>query len=180
MDHDLSISRSTSTTSSLDPYYFGIRSPSDSPIPPLPTSHILPSSTPEQPPVQDPVTPARDPATIDRRGLVGVGELMTPRWTRTEHNGDLMTTDDADQNGEFEVIVPDVTPDDEPDSPWTIEAIDSEGSDGEEVGSLIMACCCFPNTYYRCWMLISSPLPFALGLQSQMKVEEKRYCIPAI
>lgn len=147
MDHGLSISRSASTTSSLDPYYFGIRSPSDSPVPPLPTSYVLPSSTPDQSPGQDPVTPARDPATIDRRGLVGVGELTTPRWTRTEHHGDVITPDDAEQNGEFEVIVPEVTPDDEPDSPWTIEAIDSGGSDREEVGSLITAYCCFPNTY---------------------------------
>ena len=30
----------------------------------------------------EPVTPGRDPANIDRRGLVGVGELATPRWTR--------------------------------------------------------------------------------------------------
>jgi dual specificity tyrosine-phosphorylation-regulated kinase 2/3/4 len=134
MDHDLPISRSTSTTSSLDPYYFGIRSPSDSPLPPMPTCLIHPSSTPDQRPVQDPVTPARDPATIDRRGLVGVGELTTPRWTRTEHRGDMETPDNAEENGEFEVLVPRVTPDDEPDSPWTIEAVDSESSEKEEVG----------------------------------------------
>lgn len=31
----------------------------------------------------DPQTPARDPAAIDRRGLVGVGELTTPRWVQS-------------------------------------------------------------------------------------------------
>lgn len=138
MDHDLSVSRSTSTTSSLDPYYFGIRSPSDSPVPPLPTGLIQLSSTPEQRQVQGPVTPARDPATIDRRGLVGVGELTTPRWTRTEHHNDLETTDDIEENGEFDIFVPDVTPDDDPDSPWTIEAVDSEASEKEEVCFLIL------------------------------------------
>jgi dual specificity tyrosine-phosphorylation-regulated kinase 2/3/4 len=139
MDHDLSISRSASTTSSLDPYYFGIRSPSDSPVPPLPTGLVHISSTPEQRPAQDPVTPAKDPATIDRRGLVGVGELMTPRWTRTEHNSDVETPSNTEENGEFDVLVSEGTHDDAPDSPWTIEAVDSEMSDKEEeeVGLLV-------------------------------------------
>lgn len=135
MDHDLSISRSASTTSSLDPYYFGITSPTDSPVPPLPTLIHL-SSTPDQQPVQDPVTPAKDPATIDRRGLVGVGELTTPRWTRAEYYGGLETPDNADRDAEFQVLIPQVTPDDEPDSPWTIEAVDSEASENEEVSDV--------------------------------------------
>lgn len=83
----ISLSRSTSATSSLDPYYFGA---SESPAPPLPL----------------PATPARD---IDRRGLVGVGELTTPRWTRTDNE------------------------EEEPDSPWTIEAVDGEDSEKEQV-----------------------------------------------
>jgi dual specificity tyrosine-phosphorylation-regulated kinase 2/3/4 len=136
MDHDIPISRSTSTTSSLDPYYFGIRSPSDSPVPPLPTCLIYPSSTSGQHPAQDPVTPARDPASIDRRGLVGVGELTTPRWARTEHHDDLEIPDNTEEIRGFEVLMPEVAPDDQPDSPWTIEAVDSESSEKEEVGSI--------------------------------------------
>jgi dual specificity tyrosine-phosphorylation-regulated kinase 2/3/4 len=140
MDHDLSVSRSASTTSSLDPYYFGIRSPSDSPVPPLPTASVhISSTTPEQRSAQDPVTPAKDPATIDRRGLVGVGELTTPRWSRTEHNSDVETPSNAEEIGEFDVLVLEGTHDDAPDSPWTIEAVDGEVSDKEEeVGFLVM------------------------------------------
>ena len=72
--------------------------------------------------VTEPITPARDPASIDRRGLVGVGELATPRWTRAPRVDD----DDEDQvdltlnnpNGDYEQ--------DDPESPWTIEARDGE------------------------------------------------------
>jgi len=157
MDHDPSISRSTSTTSSLDPYYFGIRSPSDSPVPPLPTGLIHLSSTPDQRPVQDPVTPARDPAAIDRRGLVGVGELATPRWTRIEYRSDLETPDNADEGAEFDVLAAEVTQDDEPDSPWTIEAVDSEASEKEDVRSLIMIC----------WYFVKSPFVSLSGVGYQ-------------
>ncbi|KAK0445384.1 hypothetical protein EV421DRAFT_1890266 [Armillaria borealis] len=88
MDSDYPASRSTSTTSSLDPYYFGLQSGSDSPYPPpLPTAPSL-RATPESRPVTEPVTPARDPANIDRRGLVGVGELATPRWTRSNNGSE--------------------------------------------------------------------------------------------
>lgn len=80
--------------SPLDPYYFGLQSPALSPLPPLPPPPDIPPSTPDLPP-------------LDRRTLVGVGELTTPRWDRE----------------------PDV-----PDSPWTIEAVDGELSDHEEVG----------------------------------------------
>ena len=37
----------------------------------------------------EPVTPGRDPAAIDRRTLVGVGELATPRWARGARNDDF-------------------------------------------------------------------------------------------
>lgn len=133
-DLEQPISRSTSTMSGLDPYYFGIQSPSDSPVPPLPTSTAQPSSTPEHRLAFEPVTPARDPAAIDRRGLVGVGELATPRWTRAiEYTGQ----DDPDvhlevEKGDCEEVVIDEAEEDEPDSPWTIEAVDGESWEREE------------------------------------------------
>ena len=124
------ISRSTSTMSGLDPYYFGLQSPSDSPVPPLPIS------TPEHRLAFEPVTPARDPAAIDRRGLVGVGELATPRWTRaTEYTGqddpDAHLEVEKDDCEEEEVVIDDAE-EDEPDSPWTIEAVDGESWEKEE------------------------------------------------
>ncbi|KAJ7470446.1 CMGC/DYRK/DYRK2 protein kinase [Mycena latifolia] len=123
--------RSASTTSSLDPYYFGI---SDSPVPPLPTASINLSTTPEQLHTSEPVTPARDPAMIDRRGLVGVGELTTPRWTRAGHNKEDTVTPVLDPLGEsFEDVGPEDDRPDAPDSPWTIEAVDGEMSEREEV-----------------------------------------------
>jgi len=79
--------------------------------------------------VTEPVTPARDPASIDRRGLVGVGELATPRWTRAprvdddEDQVDLTLSND---NGDYEQ--------DDPDSPWTIEARDGETESVGHVG----------------------------------------------
>lgn len=139
------ISRSASATSSLDPYYFGVQSPSDSPIPPLPTTPMMISTTPEQRPMSDPVTPGKDPATIDRRGLVGVGELTTPRWTRPdryqEQESPFPQIDSPDDG--FDVVVPgDIENDDSPDSPWTIEAIDGESSGKDEVCNFIN------NLYY--------------------------------
>ena len=121
------ISRSASATSSLDPYYFGLRSPSDSPPPPLPVA-VHKSATPETHLIHDPVTPAKDPSTIDRRGLVGVGELSTPRWTRLERASTESHDDDGD---DFEVVHPENTEKDGPDSPWTIEAIDGESGEDE-------------------------------------------------
>ncbi|KAJ7702473.1 hypothetical protein B0H17DRAFT_1327388 [Mycena rosella] len=107
--------RSTSATSSLDPYYFGL---SDSPVPPLPTGSIHLSTTPDQLHTNDPVTPARDPALIDRRGLVGVGHKH-PR------PGPLGES--------FEEMGPEEDRPDAPDSPWTIEAVDGEMSEREEL-----------------------------------------------
>ncbi|KAJ7684810.1 CMGC/DYRK/DYRK2 protein kinase [Mycena polygramma] len=125
--------RSASATSSLDPYYFGL---SDSPVPPLPTGALHLSTTPDQLHLSpsDPVTPARDPAMIDRRGLVGVGELMTPRWTRASHNKeDTITPVLAPLGESFEDVPPEDDRPDAPDSPWTIEAVDGEMSEREEL-----------------------------------------------
>lgn len=92
--------------------------------------------------VAEPVTPARDPASIDRRGLVGVGELATPRWTRAprvdddEDQVDLtLNNDDGDYEQE------------DPDSPWTIEARDGETESMDQVGhtSSTTLCHTYPN-----------------------------------
>ncbi|TFK42822.1 hypothetical protein BDQ12DRAFT_662973 [Crucibulum laeve] len=132
-DQEHPVSRSASATSSLDPYYFGIQSPSESPVPPLPNQSTHLSTTPDQQQVNDPVTPARNPAAIDRRGLVGVGELATPRWTRTE-TAEVDTPDFDPDDRVYDVVLPeDGDEEDAPDSPWTIEAIDGESSEKEEV-----------------------------------------------
>jgi dual specificity tyrosine-phosphorylation-regulated kinase 2/3/4 len=134
MEQEYIVSRSNSATSSLDPYYFGIQSPSDSPVSPLANGPIHLSTTPDQRVMNDPITPARDAAMIDRRGLVGVGELTTPRWTRAERTSQ---EESPDQEEGFEVVVPeDIGDEDEPDSPWTIEAVDGESSDKEEVSEI--------------------------------------------
>lgn len=117
-------SRSTSATSSLDPYYFSVHSPSASPVRPLPDPPH-PSKTPETRPVTlDPVTPNRDPSKIDRRVLHGLGELATPRWTRSIANreDDFYTLD----QDELEPPLPEEPEDVDSDSPWTIEAVDGE------------------------------------------------------
>ncbi|KAG6811482.1 hypothetical protein H0H92_007174, partial [Tricholoma furcatifolium] len=130
---DKSLSRSTSVTSTLDPYYFGIRSPTDSPVPPLPTAPIGLSTTPELRNIIEPVTPARDPAAIDRRGLVGVGELATPRWTRSEDQQPVPPVPETPKEvEEYEVVPPADVEEDVPDSPWTIEAVDGELSEKED------------------------------------------------
>lgn len=97
----------------------------------------LSSITPDHSVPNEPVTPVRNPAMIDRRGLIGVGELTTPRWARTEADNepDLPT-----QGGELEgydVIVSDDVEEDQPDSPWTIEAVDGESSEKEEKEEVI-------------------------------------------
>jgi len=130
------ISRSTSATSSLDPYYFGLQSESESPMPPLPPAPLYLSTTPDHPPLHEPVTPMRNPAAIDRRGLVGVGELATPRWAREDSSHELESASDIEG---YDVVVPNNPEDeeDQPDSPWTIEAIDGESSDKEEVRAIL-------------------------------------------
>ena len=129
------VSRPGSSTSSLDPYYFGIQSPSDSPPQQEPT--IL-STTPEtRVPGNSfaPLTPVRDPANIDRKGLVGVGELATPRWgklVRRASDDDDNALDVLQEEDSAEVVIPNVEPDG-PDSPWTIEAVDGELDDQDQV-----------------------------------------------
>ena len=74
------------------------------------------------------MTPVRDPANIDRQGLVGVGELATPRWGklfRRPSDDDNAALDILQEEDSAEVVVPNVEPDG-PDSPWTIEAVDGE------------------------------------------------------
>ncbi|KAJ3990107.1 hypothetical protein F5890DRAFT_881075 [Lentinula detonsa] len=136
-DLDYPQSRAGSATSSLDPYYFGIRSPSDSPVPPLPTSGAFTSRTPDRSPLQEPYTPAKDPSSIDRRGLVGVGELTTPRWTRTEQAGEWRPAS-VDESDNYQIVAPEneVDEQDMPDSPWTIEAVDGETSEREDLVEL--------------------------------------------
>lgn len=140
---DQEVPRSASATSSLDPYYFSVHSPSESPVPPLPSTRNLPK-TPEMRSANEPVTPGKDPAAIDRRGLVGVGELTTPRWARGERHHDIEIderVDEADEGDLGEDI--DVAPVEEdverdlPDSPWTIEAIDGEQDERDEVRVVI-------------------------------------------
>ncbi|PFH47681.1 hypothetical protein AMATHDRAFT_77088 [Amanita thiersii Skay4041] len=129
---DPTLSRSASVTSSLDPYYFGSQSPSLSPVPPLPPVPGVLSPTPDYLSSAEPITPAKNPASIDRRGLVGVGELTTPRWVRTEQEDDNPLLGDKES---YEVVASEVEGD-EPDSPWTIEAVDGESSEKDELVDL--------------------------------------------
>lgn len=133
LERDQTTSRSASTTSSLDPYYFGAQSEYDSPLPPMPPVPAYLSTTPDPPLLLEPVTPARNPAAIDRRGLVGVGELATPRWAREERTSDHEELPSDYEIEGYEIVVPDEIEDDQPDSPWTIEAVDGEMSEREEV-----------------------------------------------
>ncbi|KAG2149278.1 hypothetical protein DEU56DRAFT_781420 [Suillus clintonianus] len=138
MDTDPEIlSRSGSVLSSLDPYYFGIQTPGDSPAPQLPEPGF-PPMTPETRTPNEPVTPGRDPANIDRMGLVGVGELATPRWGKIQRRTHDEDTDSHDEQVHDHVLeedtnelVIDEVEKDGPDSPWTIEAVDGE-SDGKD------------------------------------------------
>ncbi|CDO74724.1 hypothetical protein BN946_scf184593.g6 [Trametes cinnabarina] len=127
--------RPASATSSLDPYYFGVHSPSESPLPPVP-------SLPKTPELHsylhhDPVTPGRDPASIDRRMLVGVGELATPRWARGARNDDFeFVAQERVEEVREENLEEDRHEDqerDHPDSPWTIEAVDGEQDEKDEL-----------------------------------------------
>ncbi|KAF8163096.1 hypothetical protein B0H34DRAFT_307783 [Crassisporium funariophilum] len=137
MDAEQSFSRSASATSSLDPYYFGIQSESESPLPPMPPPPIYLSTTPDHSNLPlEPVTPARNPAMIDRRGLVGVGELTTPRWARSEQDTDPNPSTSEPELEGYDVIVSEDVEQDLPDSPWTIEAVDGEVSEREDVSNM--------------------------------------------
>lgn len=138
-DVETDVPRSASATSSLDPYYFGVHTPSESPIPPVPPVPSVPK-TPEMR-HYEPVTPGRDPAAIDRRILVGVGELATPRWARGVRNDEyeFATQERVDEVNEEELIeVGGLEDERNSDSPWTIEAIDGEQDDKTEVRTLIL------------------------------------------
>jgi len=92
-----------------------VQSPSESPIPSLPVLHSIPK-TPEMRTVHEPVTPGRDPAAIDRRGLVGVGELATPRWVRGPRRDEVEIDEQLDEVEEEPSLVEDgVVMVDEPD-----------------------------------------------------------------
>ncbi|KAH8108495.1 hypothetical protein DFH11DRAFT_1633216 [Phellopilus nigrolimitatus] len=131
---DSDFPRSTSATSSLDPYYFSVPSRNDSPVPPLPDGN----GEPELRLFRDPVTPARDPASIDRNGLFGVGELLTPRWPnafppfRNEDDLTLALAGDSEDGKPLAEDVKDASDDDDRDSPWTIEAVDGEPEQFED------------------------------------------------
>ncbi|KAI5124025.1 hypothetical protein M0805_003856 [Coniferiporia weirii] len=131
--------RSTSATSSLDPYYFSVPSQDESPIPPLPENDGEESRL-----FQEPLTPVRDPSLIDRNGLVGVGELLTPRWpmvsTCVQRDPAAAVADDTEEDMGRSGNYGKDTSDDDDDrgSPWTIEAIDGEPEDfltHSEIGS---------------------------------------------
>ncbi|KAF9001996.1 hypothetical protein BDQ17DRAFT_1281080 [Cyathus striatus] len=132
-EQDVSQSRPSSATSSLDPYYFGIQSPSDSPVPPLPTQPSGLNTTPDHNQTNEPVTPARNPAAIDRRGLVGVGELATPRWALSDKASDSEQMGQLPDTESYHPASPQEGDYDLPDSPWTIEAVDGESSGKEEI-----------------------------------------------
>jgi hypothetical protein len=180
-DHDQSTSRAASATSSLDPYYFGIQTPYDAEsVPPLPSVPSSPKEMSSSQFFREPVTPARDPANIDRRALHGLGELATPRWTRPEHSANV--EDNEPLISPQEAVSKDDTDEDEPDSPWTIEAVDGESSERDEVSTL-------PFHLKHLLTVISTRIPnlnrkfqhalFALGLLLQKKAEVKRYYILA-
>ncbi|KAF8507320.1 hypothetical protein BU17DRAFT_78128 [Hysterangium stoloniferum] len=108
-------------SSSLDPYYFSVPDP-NSTTTPDPTHELAP------------ITPARDPSTIDRRGLVGVGELATPRWATREGDHGPWTSGPPSDPGDVPdqpVEIADEAQESGPDSPWTIEAIDGDGDEVE-------------------------------------------------
>ncbi|KLO12000.1 hypothetical protein SCHPADRAFT_854481 [Schizopora paradoxa] len=118
--------RSPSASSSLDPYYFTIPSYNGSPFLQPPSANSPMSDFASLPPSEPPYTPARDPASIDRNGLVGVGELHTPRWPKSSPYA-FNAPGKEDEGATFP---PDDAPDDGRDTPWTIEAVD--GEEGEE------------------------------------------------
>jgi dual specificity tyrosine-phosphorylation-regulated kinase 2/3/4 len=134
------IPRSASATSSLalDPYYFGMPSREQSPaLHNICTAQV--STTPDTRQISEPVTPARDPGRIDRKGLIGVGELATPRWVRgprygqdedDENDEEGIDDDEDDDDDGDELLVAEIE-NDGPDSPWTIEAVNS-GSDEKD------------------------------------------------
>lgn len=96
---------------------------------------VLASTTPETRMISGPFTPGRDPAAIDRQGLIGVGELATPRWARGPRHGqgDENREDEEDGLDDGNELMRGNDENDGPDSPWTIEAVNSESDEKDEV-----------------------------------------------
>ena len=128
--------RSTSATSSLDPYYFTNLSRDESPAL-----------------VTEEGTPSRESILRDRRGLVGLGELQTPRWT--EAPSFLKDKYDEAADDDSEVVLHRrasiSASDDDRDSPWTIEAIDGELEEAVHVSyhMLSVRISCLASYFYR-------------------------------
>lgn len=179
--------RSPSATSSLDPYYFGVSTPSESPVQSSPMPHYA-LKTPEMGPYHlDPVTPGKDPASIDRRGLVGVGELATPRWARGERRDEIEIDEQVDEVDEEALednnddsIARGPEQDEEldlPDSPWTIEAIDGEPEENDEVRTRcrtfasLLSDAVLLDSFLMCTL---QPGPCARSAQLRMRVVERK------
>ncbi|KAH7103780.1 hypothetical protein BKA62DRAFT_694675 [Auriculariales sp. MPI-PUGE-AT-0066] len=117
-------STASQSSSNLDSYYFDESPSNDTDMDDH--AHSIP--------LAPPLTPARDPSSIDRRMLIGVGDLATPRWTS---NGDTrkftwesVATAQPPLSEEPEPEE-DADRDDGADSPWTIEAVDSNPENGD-------------------------------------------------
>ncbi|KZV91617.1 hypothetical protein EXIGLDRAFT_675930, partial [Exidia glandulosa HHB12029] len=150
----------SSASSSLDPYYFQDPSPTALQLPPMPMpppdnqQGLLPPATTSP---SEPTTPGRDPASIDRRALIGVGELATPRWTSNNQsrkfNWDALSPAALMEEPEREILDDNDDRDDGADSPWTIEAVDGDQDvmndtddippDSASVVSPVSFCCIF-------------------------------------
>ena len=136
----------------VDPYYFPSRQPNQSTrTPELKSSPFRHSPTSSAAGISDPTTPGRDPAAIDRRALVGVGELATPRWTsRHEY---LSRKDWEGKGTGVEEVQEEQDPEPEPEpiedmendvdssSPWTIEAVeDNDTGEQKDYVSILSLC----------------------------------------
>jgi hypothetical protein len=127
-------------TAPFDPYYFPSRQLNQhTKTPELKSSSFRHSPISSAAGISDPTTPGRDPAGIDRRALVGVGELATPRWTtrheylsRKDWEGKGTGVEEVQEelNPEPETVE-DIQNDVDSSSPWTIEAVDDNDT-GEQ------------------------------------------------
>jgi dual specificity tyrosine-phosphorylation-regulated kinase 2/3/4 len=141
----------------VDPYYFPSRQPNQpAKTPELRSSSSRHSPTSSAAGISDPTTPGRDPAAIDRRALVGVGELATPRWT-AKH--EYLSKKDWEGKGTgVEEVQEEVDPEPEPmediendvdsSSPWTIEAVDDNDT-GEQKDYVSLVSPCGPSACHR-------------------------------
>lgn len=194
-------------TAPVDPYYFPSRQLNQhTKTPELKSSSFRPSPTSSAAGISDPTTPGRDPAAIDRRALVGVGELATPRWTtrheyisRKEWEGKGTGVEEVQEElcAEPEPIE-DMENDVDSSSPWTIEAVDDNdtGEQKDYVSLLSMwtfravvidgesRSCLVRRLHFQCANLIHPPhtstlhAPCALASRSR-RVGVKRSSIHA-